>query len=170
MSLFLSLTRHLLAVDDSAADLPLRQLRVCMLLHEEPRTMSWLSRELGVSLSAMTQIADRLERARLVKRHFEGGDRRVRSLQLTPRGIKIMQAREAARIDRAKFALERLSSEARVNVIEVLEVLRQACQGDTGLTAIRGVAMADTAACIVGSEQRSNGKSQFHGSENAPKS
>ena len=62
--------------------------------------MSVLSRELGVSLSAMTQIADRLERARLVKRQFEGTDRRVRSLQLTSRGQKIMQAREEARVQR----------------------------------------------------------------------
>ena len=50
--------------------------------------MSALSREFGVSLSAMTRIADRLERARLVKRVAEGGDRRIRHLQLTPRGEK----------------------------------------------------------------------------------
>src|SRR4051794_238836 len=65
-SLILSLTRKLFAVDDRAADLPLRQLRVCMLLHEGARTMSALSRDLSVSLSAMTQIADRLERAGIV--------------------------------------------------------------------------------------------------------
>src|SRR6476660_8981741 len=41
-SLILSLTRRLFAVDDQAADLPLRQLRVCMLLHEGARTMSAL--------------------------------------------------------------------------------------------------------------------------------
>ena len=95
-SLFLALTRQLLAVDDQAAELPLRQLRLCMLLYDGPRAMSALSRELGVSQSAMTQIADRLERARLVRRSFEGTDRRVRSLQLTPRGQKMMQLREKA--------------------------------------------------------------------------
>ena len=94
--LFLAVARQLLAVDDQAAELPLRQLRVCMLLYEGPRAMSSLSRELGVSQSAMTQIADRLERARLVRRTFEGSDRRIRSLQLTPRGQKIMQLREEA--------------------------------------------------------------------------
>ena len=66
ISHILALTRQLLAVDDSAADLPLRQLRVCMALHEGPRSMSYLSRELGVSLSAMTQIADRLEHTGLL--------------------------------------------------------------------------------------------------------
>ena len=47
----------------SAAELPLAQLRVCGVLCDGPRPMSAVSRELGVSLSAMTQIADRLERA-----------------------------------------------------------------------------------------------------------
>ena len=45
--------------------------------------MSSLGRELGVSLSAITQIADRLERAGLVTRVAKGGDRRVRRLELT---------------------------------------------------------------------------------------
>src|SRR5436190_14449729 len=101
-SLFVSLTRQLLVVDDFVAEMPLRQLRVCVVLYDGPRSMSALSREVGVSLSAMTQIADRLERARLVKRSFEGNDRRVRSLQLTPRGHKIMRLREDARIQRAQ--------------------------------------------------------------------
>ena len=100
-SLFLVLTRQLLAVDDRAADLPLRQLRLCMLLYDRPQAMSALSRELGVPQSAMTQIADRLGVRRLVRRSFEGTDRRVRSLQLTPRGQKMMQLREAVRVARA---------------------------------------------------------------------
>ncbi|HEY2761147.1 MAG TPA: MarR family winged helix-turn-helix transcriptional regulator [Pirellulales bacterium] len=170
MSLFLALTRRLMAIDDSAADLPLRQLRVCMLLHESPRTMSWLSRELGVSLSAMTQIADRLERARLVKRHFEGGDRRVRSLQLTPRGLKIMRSREAARIDRAKRAIEQLPPDTRSNVLVTLETLRQACDGfETNNSGAEVAAVADAEASMVTPvEHRLNGHSQFHHSENAP--
>src|SRR5262245_9351744 len=54
-SLFVSLTRQLLVLDDFVAEMPLRQLRVCMLLYDGSRSMSVLSRELGVSLSAMTQ-------------------------------------------------------------------------------------------------------------------
>jgi len=48
--------------DDPIEELPLAQLRICSLLYGEPRSMSALSRELGVSLSAITQVADRLER------------------------------------------------------------------------------------------------------------
>src|SRR5262245_7186362 len=117
-SLFVSLTRQLLVVDDFVAEMPLRQLRVCMLLYDGPRPMSVLSRELGVSLSAMTQIADRLERARLVKRAFEGNDRRVRCLQLTPRGQRIMRLREEARIQRAQSVVERMPESTREQVIQ----------------------------------------------------
>ena len=74
---------------DPADNLPLAQLRLCGILSEGPRPMSVLSRELGVSLSALTQIADRLERTRLVKRVVEENDRRVRCLQLTARGEKM---------------------------------------------------------------------------------
>ena len=56
------------AHDDQVSELTLAQLRVCGTLFHGPRPMSALSRELGVSQSAMTQIADRLERARLVQR------------------------------------------------------------------------------------------------------
>src|SRR5262245_13251689 len=59
-SLLLGLTRELLVVEDATVDLPLRQLRVCALLFDGPRSMSSLSRELNVSLSATTQLADRL--------------------------------------------------------------------------------------------------------------
>src|ERR1041385_5838242 len=84
------LTRQLFVADDSlAAQLPLAQLRVCGILFGGRPSMSVLGRELGMSLSAMTQIADRLERARLVKRVSVGADRRVRCLQLTGRGEKL---------------------------------------------------------------------------------
>jgi DNA-binding MarR family transcriptional regulator len=126
-SLFVSLTRQLLVVDDFVAELPLRQLRVCALLYDGPRSMSSLSRELGVSLSAMTQIADRLERARLVKRSFVGSDRRVRSLQLTPRGQEIMRLREEARINRAAVVAERMTRAARAKVISAMTTLLDAC-------------------------------------------
>ena len=72
------LLRHFAVEDDHlVADLPLRQLRVCGILHGGPQSMSALSRDLDVSLSALTQIADRLERAQLVVRETAGSDRRV---------------------------------------------------------------------------------------------
>jgi DNA-binding MarR family transcriptional regulator len=125
--LLMSLMRDIFAVDDQASELPVRQLRVCAMLYEGSRSMSSLSRELGVSLSAMTQIADRLERAGLVKRAFEGNDRRVRCLQLTLRAQRIMRLREKSRIQRASAALEQLAPEERKNVLTTLQALRSAC-------------------------------------------
>jgi DNA-binding transcriptional ArsR family regulator len=67
-ALLMSVVRDLLYVEDRTSDLPLRQLHVCATLYDGPLSMSKLSRKLGVSLSAMTQIADRLEAAGMVAR------------------------------------------------------------------------------------------------------
>jgi DNA-binding MarR family transcriptional regulator len=115
------------AEKDPADDLPLAQLRLCGILSEGRRPMSALSRELGVSLSALTQIADRLERARLVKRVAEENDRRVRCLQLTARGEKMTRKRREARVLRTLAVLEHLSAPQREAVRASLEVLVNAC-------------------------------------------
>jgi DNA-binding MarR family transcriptional regulator len=134
---------------DRAAELPLAQLRVCGILSEGPRAMSRLSRELRVSLSAMTQIADRLERAHLVKRVAEGSDRRIKCLQLTRQGATLMRKREEARIERLVTVLGRLPPQTRLEVIGAMETLRTVC---TALGA------ADAAA-------KANGDSRQHESQ-----
>jgi DNA-binding MarR family transcriptional regulator len=122
-----ALMRQLMAgEDDPAVELPLAQLRVCNVLYQGPRSMSTLSRELGVSLSAMTQIADRLERVRLVRRVAAGKDRRIRRLQLTRRGEQMMRVREDARIERVAAVLEHLPADARGDVLAALQVLLRA--------------------------------------------
>jgi DNA-binding MarR family transcriptional regulator len=132
-SLLPVLMRQLSVLDhDLAAELPLAQLRVCAILGGGPRPMSTLGRELGVSLSAMTQIADRLERAGLVKRVAEGTDRRVRCLQLTERGERIMRRREEARVQRVLTVLEHLSPEARSQVLTSLEIMMDASAAAAG--------------------------------------
>jgi DNA-binding MarR family transcriptional regulator len=113
--------------NDPAAGLPLAQLRVCIILGKGPRSMSALSREFGVSHSAMTRIADRLERASLVKRVAEGTDRRVRRLQLTPRGEKIMRQRDEARVQSVSAVLAQLPAKARKDARSALEMLLAAC-------------------------------------------
>jgi DNA-binding MarR family transcriptional regulator len=125
-----SVTRQLFAVDgnDPVAELPLAQLRVCGALYGGPRPMSMLSRELGVSLSALTQIADRLERAHLVTRVLEESDRRIRCLQLTEHGEKIMRARERARVERVSSMLGQLSPRARKEVLATLQAMMTACE------------------------------------------
>ncbi len=120
------------AEDDPVVDLPLAQLRVCAILHQGPGSMSAVSRELGVSLSAMTQLADRLERAELVKRVAQGGDRRVRCLQLTEHGAKMMRYHEEVRVHRISVALEHLAPNARNQVTVALQTMIQACIATKG--------------------------------------
>jgi len=127
-SQLLTLTREIFAPDhDAAADLPVAQLRVCGILYGGPRPMSALSRELGISFSATTQIADRLERARLVRRVAQGTDRRAKRLELTLRGEKIMRQREQHRIARVSALLEHLPAPARAEVQAALDLLVRAC-------------------------------------------
>ena len=128
-ALFPSLARQLFTADDAvAAELPLAQLRVCGILYGGPRSMTALGRELNVSLSAMTQIADRLERTRLVKRAAVGTDRRVRCLQLTARGEKFMLNRQTALVERVSTVLAQVPSAARDQVLSALEALMRACE------------------------------------------
>lgn len=140
-SMTLTLMRQLASPDDSlAAKLPLAQLRVCTLLSEGSRPLSALGRELGVSLSAMTQIADRLERARLVRRVPDPDDRRVKCLELTPRGEKAMRRRQDARAARSMELLGRLSPRRRMEAMATFETLVAACdaRNDNASQAIDG--------------------------------
>ncbi len=128
-----ALMRQLMAgVNDPAVELPLAQLRVCSILCGGPWPMSALGRELGVSLSAMTQIADRLERARLVKRVPKGSDRRIRCLELTEHGEKIMRLHEDARIERVLAVLKRLAPKAREEALASLQRLIRASVATRG--------------------------------------
>lgn len=112
--------------DDPAMELPVAQLRVCGILRDGPKTMTALSKDLGISLSAITQIADRLERSDMVERVNETDDRRVKSLRLTSRGVEIIEQRMERRTHRVVQALARISPEARQEVLVALGVLLDA--------------------------------------------
>lgn len=128
-SLVMALVRRLLSSEhDPAAQMPLAQLRVCNVLYGGSRSLSAIGRELRVSLSAMTQIADRLERARLVKRVSNGADRRIKCLELTARGEKIMRQRQEERAGRVSAALSNLSPQARQKVVAALEMFVEGCE------------------------------------------
>jgi DNA-binding MarR family transcriptional regulator len=145
-SLMPKLARSLFAGNnDAAADLPLGQLRVCGILEDGPRSMSALSRELTVSLSAMTQIADRLERSEWVRRVPEDGDRRVRCLQLTPRGEAMMRERKKGRVQRVLTAMERLSPDERAQVLQAFEALARASVASQTRDAARAAAGTEPA-------------------------
>src|SRR3972149_6505887 len=118
-SLLPALMNELFTLDNNpVADLPLAQLRVCAILYDGPRPMSALSKKLGVSLSAMTQIADRLERAKLVSRVARGNDRRVRCLQLTPQGEEAIEREVASGVRRLFPALNHFLPKSRKRIVD----------------------------------------------------
>ena len=59
---------------DPTMELPVAQLRVCTLLDPGPRTISDLAKELGITVSAVTQLADRLDIA-LARNDYDLFDR-----------------------------------------------------------------------------------------------
>jgi DNA-binding MarR family transcriptional regulator len=122
------LMRHLFALDPDhpAMELPLAQLRVCTILQAGPRTISSLGEELTISVSAVTQIADRLERAGFVERIAEPDDRRMRKLRLTQHGAAVMLSRREARVRRAMAALSTLPPANREAVLQAVRVLLDA--------------------------------------------
>jgi len=123
------LARGMFTIDenDPGMVIPVAQMRVCSILREGPRSMSALCKELGISHSAITQIADRLERSGMVERVPESADRRVKSLQLTPHCMEVMRLRSEKRLKRVRETLKLLEPEARESVVSALEALLEAC-------------------------------------------
>src|SRR5947208_8858984 len=58
---------------------------------DEPMPMSALAERLFCDASNVTGIADRLETRGLVRRESLAGDRRVKALTITPRGVKLRE-------------------------------------------------------------------------------
>lgn len=112
--------------DEAIRELPLAQLRLCGVLSSGPFTMSAISRALGTTLSAVTQLADRLERAGLVQRVLRDDDRRVRCLRLTKRGQRLMQLHADNRRRRMSKVLERLAPSEIRTVNAALQILVRA--------------------------------------------
>ncbi len=127
-----SVVRNLLSVDDSMMDLPLRQLKVCTTLYRQSHSMSEISRELGLSPSAVTQVSNRLERRGLIERVFQDDDRRVRKLRLTRKGQRLMRSREEKQLCRIAAALDKLSPKELHQIMTGLEILARNCTTPQG--------------------------------------
>jgi DNA-binding MarR family transcriptional regulator len=119
--------RNLLTVDDPTMDLPVRQLKLCLALLRQSASMSEISREIGLSPSAVTQVSDRLERRGLVERVFQDEDRRVRKLKLTAKGLHLMRTHEEKQLERIANTLSRLSTNELNQMMTGLDTLTRAC-------------------------------------------
>lgn len=97
------------------------QLRLLRSLRTGSFTASSLGEDLGLSVSAITQMANRLEAAGLVARTDDPADRRIKHLSLTDRGNQLLAERRTRRIDQAQEVLGHLTAEERRVLIEALD-------------------------------------------------
>lgn len=125
------ITRRLftLPINHPAGELPVAQLRTCSyLLTSGPSPVTEIADELGVSVSAATQIADRLEKTGFVQRECKHDDRRVKLLSLTEQGHRLMDERRQRRVGRVVQALAIIEPEQRIKIVEALNALLLASQ------------------------------------------
>lgn len=112
--------------DDPLVELPVGQMRMMRLLAQKTFTPSNLGEELGLSVSAVTQMANRLDSIGYVSRIDDPVDRRVKHLTLTPLGRERMERRQARRINRLEVVLQNMAVERQVEFLRLLEELMEA--------------------------------------------
>jgi DNA-binding MarR family transcriptional regulator len=118
-----------LTADSPLWELPLPQLKLLgMLERRDNRRMSEIGERLGVALSTVTQVADRLEQRGWVRRVDDPGDRRVVRLALTDAGRRLMGERREARRGRLLMLLSSLEPEERGRVVGAVEALYRAAR------------------------------------------
>lgn len=94
---------------------------------DEPKSMSAYAGGWGCDASNVTWLVDRLEEHGLVERRSHPTDRRVRTVALTPKGVKVREQVEAI-IYEAPAAIAALSP---ADIQVLCRVLRKAAPADT---------------------------------------
>ena len=90
-----------------------------------PLTMGELGKHLFVACSTATDLADRMERAKLVERVRDNNDRRVVRLNLLARGNEVVDAVIAERQSFVGEVLKNYSDEEYDELLRSLELLEQ---------------------------------------------
>ena len=109
-----------------AVDLTMSQLKVLLLAHS-PAGVSHgeIARALGVGLSTVTGIVDRLVEHGLVDRHTDPEDRRLSRVRITQAGCDLLDGLWATRRERLGQVLAGLSPEDRATLQAALQHLAQ---------------------------------------------
>ncbi len=105
-------------------DLTMPQLKVLFLLYVDGgASMGQLAGSLGVTLSTVTGIIDRLVEHRMVHREEDPHDRRLVVCRLTAEGSTTVERLNQAGRSRLAAVLDHLSPEELARVVEGMEVL-----------------------------------------------
>lgn len=142
-----ALTRHILALDRqfyqllqsgvgrawADVDLTMPQLKVLFLAgHCDGVKMTYLARTLGMTLSTLTGIVDRLVSQGLARREEDAHDRRVVLVYPTERGSALLQRLLRIGQEELGCILDRLSLEELRKVAEVLDLLLEGARATAG--------------------------------------
>lgn len=115
-----------------AAELELTysQAQVLYYVEQHPGCrMGEVAKAFEVTVSAITQIIDRLEQKKCLSRGTDPADRRVYTLDLTSAGKALVAELHALQIESLEAVLHRMSARDRARVITGLEILLAAASG-----------------------------------------
>ena len=87
--------------------------------------ISDLSKNLGVALSTMTELVNRLAKKQFVKKIKDYKDRRIVWINLTKKGAKIIQEINRRKQEHILSILEKLTEKERKLLIDILERVSQ---------------------------------------------
>ncbi len=108
---------------EELAEVTLHQLEAVLVLERGALAMRELARELEVTESAATALADRLVRLGLVERHADPTDLRLVRLALSPKAERLAADMEEHRRSTIGRALEPLSDGQLCQLIDLLDTL-----------------------------------------------
>ncbi|MFO8191631.1 MAG: MarR family transcriptional regulator [Bacillota bacterium] len=97
------------------------QFVVLRTLRKGPCNTSFLARMLGVTMSAVTALINRLHRMGLVERRRRQRDRRQVKISITPEGLKVLKTVEAKRYLLLALYLSQISEEERRQLLALLK-------------------------------------------------
>jgi DNA-binding MarR family transcriptional regulator len=130
---FLRLTATGQANPLMSVDLTMQQLRTLMILSFHGSASGQeLSDGLGVHISTVTGIINRLVSRHLVERGEDPNDRRVRRVKLSAEGKHLMQqVRDAGRLHKRRL-LQKLDAKSLAQMADVMDALNVAAESEDG--------------------------------------
>ncbi len=100
------------------------QMRVLMLLEAVGETrMSGLAPRLGISLSTLSSLVEKLVEARLAQRRDDATDRRSVLVSLTPEGSALLDKLQELGVEHLRSLFELLSNDEIETVTQAIQLL-----------------------------------------------
>lgn len=120
-----------LTPEDPLYSVTTSQMKVLTLVSTGTTSTTCLGNQLKISLSAVSQIIERLRESGLIESVEDTEDRRQRVIRLTKIGQSAMDARKQGRIHRINAALNEFSEGESSELLHWIQKLAETCQAPT---------------------------------------